>query len=72
LINGKHIASYREKVDASDSKEAFEANGKHIRYVKLEVESDKPLKTIEFAKGGDLSIPLVFAITVESAKADDH
>ena len=72
LINGKHIASYREKVDASDSKEALDANGKHIRYVKLEVESDKPLKTIEFAKGGDLSIPLVFAITVESAKADDH
>ncbi|MCU0719484.1 MAG: c-type cytochrome [Pirellula sp.] len=72
LINGKHIVSYREKVDTTDSKEALDASGKHIRYTKLEVESDKPLKSIEFVKGGDFSIPLVFAITVESAKADDH
>lgn len=72
LINGKHIVSYREKVDSTESKEALDASGKHIRYVKIEVESEKPLKTIEFEKGGDFSIPLVFAITVESAMSDGH
>lgn len=72
LIGGKHIATYREKVDAPDSKPALDANGKHIRYVMIPIENDKPLKAIDFVKGRDFSIPIVFAITVESAKTNDH
>ncbi|XZE22220.1 PVC-type heme-binding CxxCH protein [Pirellulaceae bacterium SH449] len=72
LVNGKHLATYREKVDVSDSKHALEVNGRHIRYVNIPISSDKPMKEIEFVKGGDFSTPLVFAVTVESATTDGH
>jgi putative heme-binding domain-containing protein len=72
LVNGKHLATYRERVEVPESKFAVEASGKQIRYVKIQLASDKPLKSIEFTKGGDFSIPLIFAVTVESARADAH
>lgn len=72
LVNGKHLATYREKVDVPESKFAMDANGKQIRYVKVQLTSDKPLKNIEFVKGGDFSFPLIFAVTVESTKSGDH
>ena len=70
LINGKHIASYREKVDVPDSTFAIDVNGKQIRYLKIPVDGSKPMKSIEFAKGEDPSTPLVFAVTVESVSAN--
>lgn len=72
LINGKHLTTYREKVDVAESKFALDANGKFIRYVKLPLGSKKPLKSIEFVKVQDFSIPLIFAVTVESADAGAH
>lgn len=67
LINGKHIVTYQAGEDVSESKLAIEANGKQIRYLKIPAEADKELTEIEFLKGGDFSIPLVFAVTVEFA-----
>ncbi|MDX1929726.1 MAG: c-type cytochrome [Pirellulaceae bacterium] len=72
LVNGKQLATYREKVDVPESKFAIDANGKQIRYLKLALTNKKPLKSIEFVKGEDFSFPLVFAITVESSTADGH
>ncbi len=69
-MNGQHLATYRERVDVPDSKFAINAEGKQIRYIRLPIESKKPLKSIEFVKGGDPSIPLVFAVTVESDAAE--
>ncbi len=71
LINGKHIANYQEKVDVADSKFAINAGGKQIRYLKIDIDGSKPLKGIEFVKGDDFSVPLVFAVTVESSN-DGH
>ena len=67
LVNGKHLATYREKVDVPESKFAIDANGKQIRYLKIPLTNNKPLKSIEFVKGEDFSFPLIFAVTVESA-----
>lgn len=67
LVNGKHLATYRERVDVPESKFALDANGKQIRYLKIPLKNNKPLKSIEFVKGEDFSIPLIFAVTVESA-----
>ncbi len=72
LVNGKHLVTYREKVDAAESKFAIDANGKYIRYVKLSLNSQKPLKSIEFVKAQDFSIPLIFAVTVESSDSGAH
>ena len=66
LVNGKHLATYREKVDVPESKFAIDANGKQIRYLKIGLSNHKPLKSIEFVKGEDFSFPLIFAVTVES------
>lgn len=71
LYEGKDIASIRDKNETSNSKLAIDANGKHIRYTHIQLKDRKPLKSIEFAKGADLSIPLVFAVTVES-QSDSH
>ena len=72
LVNGKHLATYRERVDVPESKFAIDANGKQIRYLKVALGSSKPLQSIEFVKGNDFSIPLIFAVTVESADAGTH
>jgi hypothetical protein len=50
---------------------AIESNGKQIRYLKIPADADKELTQIELLKGGDFSIPLVFAVTVEF-HVDDH
>jgi hypothetical protein len=65
LINAKHIANYREKVDVPESKFAMDVDGKQIRYLKIDVDSSKAMKSIEFIKGEGFAIPLVFAVTVE-------
>ncbi len=67
MVTGKQLATYRERVDVPDSKFAIDANGKQIRYLKIPVSSNKALKNIEFIKGEDFSIPLIFAVTVESS-----
>ncbi|MEZ6134589.1 MAG: c-type cytochrome [Pirellulaceae bacterium] len=67
LVNGKHIANYRERVDVPESTYAFDAKGKQVRYIKLPIDGSRELASIEFAKGEDFSTPLVFAVTVESA-----
>ena len=72
LVNGKHLATYREKVDVPESKFAIDANGKQIRYLKVALIANKPLKSIEFVKGEDFSMPLIFAVTVESGSNDGH
>ena len=72
LVNGKHLATYREKVDVPESKFALDANGKQIRYLKIAVTKTTPMKSIEFVKGPDFSFPLIFAVTVESADKGDH
>ena len=72
LVNGKHLATYREKVDVPESKFAVDANGKQVRYLKIALANNKPLKNIEFVKGEDFSIPLIFAVTVESADNGGH
>ncbi len=72
LINGQHLATYREKVDVPESKFAIDADGKQIRYLKVPVESDQPMVSIEFVKGQDFSIPLIFAVTVESSDDGAH
>ncbi len=66
LVNGKHLATYRERVDVPESKFAIDAGGKQIRYLKIGLKNNQPLKSIEFVKGEDFSIPIVFAVTVES------
>ena len=68
LVNGKHLATYREKVDVPESKFAIDANGKQIRYLKISLTNKNPLKSIDFVKGEDFSFPLIFAVTVESAE----
>jgi len=70
LINGKHIVTYQEGNDVPESKVAVTANGKQIRYLKVPCDASKELTTIELVKGDDFSMPLVFALTVESA--DDN
>jgi uncharacterized protein len=72
LVNGKHLATYREKVDVPESKFAIDANGKQIRYLKIALTNKKLLKNIEFVKGEDFSFPLIFAVTIESADAGGH
>lgn len=72
LFNGKHLATYREKVDVPESKFAIDANGKQIRYLRVPIDPAKPLKNVEFIKGDDFSIPLVISATVESADAATH
>lgn len=69
LINGKHIANYQGKPDVPDSKFAFEADGRQLRYLSLSVDSAKEMKSIELLKGDDGTLPIIFAITVESAGA---
>ncbi len=69
---GKQLATYRERIDVPESKFAIDANGKQIRYVKLEVKNQKEMKSIEFVKGSDFSTPLIFAVTVESATGETH
>lgn len=71
LINGKHIVTYESGEDVPDSKLVIESKGKQIRYLRIPADADKELKKIEFLKGGDFSIPLVFAVTVEFA-SEDH
>ena len=71
LINGKHIVSYEADNDVPESKLAIEAKGKQIRYLKIPADGSKELKRIEFIKGDDFSIPLVFAVTIESS-SDGH
>lgn len=68
LIHGKHLASYRNQADVPESKFAIDANGKQIRYLKISLANNKPLKSIDFVKGEEFSIPLIFAVTVESAE----
>jgi len=70
LINGKHLATYRDRVEVPESTFAIDANGKQIRYLKLTTESRKPMKSIEFIKGQDATIPMVFAVTVESDETE--
>ncbi len=72
LTNGKQLATYREKVDVPESKFAIDADGKQIRYIKLALTSHKPLKSLEFVKGEDFAMPLVFAVTVESSDKAAH
>jgi uncharacterized protein len=72
LLNGKHLATYRDRVDVPESKFAVDANGKQIRYVKIPLISEKSLKSIEFVKGGDPSFPLIFSVTVESTNTNAH
>jgi len=72
LVNGKHIASYRERVDVPNSTFALDAKGKQVRYIKLPVDDSQELTSIEFVKGDDMTLPLVFAVTVESAEDADH
>ncbi len=72
LVNGKHLATYRERVDVPESKFALDANGKQIRYLKIQLANDKPLKNIEFVKGDDFSLPLIFAVTVEATDNAAH
>lgn len=67
LVNGKHIVTYQAGEDVPESTLAIEANGKQVRYLKVPADADKELTKIEFLKGGDFSIPLVFAVTVEFA-----
>jgi putative membrane-bound dehydrogenase-like protein len=71
LINGKHIVTYQAGEDVPESEKAIEADGKQIRYLKIPADADKALTKIEFLKGGDFSLPLVFAVTVEFA-SDPH
>ncbi len=72
LINGKHIANYRERVDVPESAFALSARGKQVRYIKIAIDDKLELNSIEFAKGEDFSTPLVFAVTVESAENANH
>ncbi len=72
LVNGKHLATYREKVDVPESKFALDADGKQVRYLSIKTDSEKPMKNIEFVKGEDFSIPLIVAVTVESAGNAAH
>ena len=69
LAYGKHIANYQGRTDVPESKFAFDADGKQVRYLKIEIDATKELKSIDFVKGDDFSLPLVFAVTVESADA---
>ncbi|KAA5547271.1 c-type cytochrome [Roseiconus nitratireducens] len=71
LINGQHIVTYEAGEDVEESTKAIEANGKQIRYLKIPADASKELKQIEFLKGDDFSIPLVFAVTIEFS-GDDH
>ncbi len=71
LINGKHIAGYRERTDVPDSKFALDADGKQIRYLKIDVDSSKEMTSIDFVKGEDGTIPLVFGVTVEAPTIDN-
>ncbi len=70
LINGKHVADYREKIDVPESKFAIDADGKQVRYLKIAIDASKPLKSINLVKGDNRSTPLVFAVTVESADGE--
>jgi hypothetical protein len=72
LVNGKHIVTYQEENDVPDSKLAIKANGKQIRYLKIPCDGSKELQRIDLIKGDDFSLPLVFALTVESADGDSH
>ena len=72
MVNGKHIASYRERVDVPDSTFAMDVGGKQIRYLKIPADSSKELTSVEFVKGEDFSMPLIFAVTVESADGESH
>ncbi len=67
LVNGKHIVTYQAGEDVPESKKAIEAGGKQIRYLKIPADAEKTLTKIELLKGGDFSLPLVFAVTVEFA-----
>ena len=69
LVYGKHIANYQGKTDVPDSKFAFDVDGKQVRYLKIDIDATKELKSIDFVKGDDFSMPIVFAVTVESADA---
>jgi uncharacterized protein len=70
LINGKHIADFVGRVDVPESEYALEASGRQVRYLKIDINSDKPLSSIEFVKGSDGTAPIVFAVTVEASDAN--
>ncbi len=72
LRNGKEIADYISKVEVPGSQYAFDVNGRQMRYLKIDVDGSKPLKSIDFVKGEDVTAPMVFAVTVESAGAAAH
>jgi uncharacterized protein len=72
LIYGQHIANYQGKTEVPESKFAFETDGKQVRYLKIDIDPTKELKSIDFVKGEDFSLPLVVAVTVESAEALAH
>jgi uncharacterized protein len=67
LLNGKHMANVVGKTDVPDSKLALVVGDKQIRYLKIPIDASKELKSIDLIKGEDSTVPLVFAVTVESS-----
>ncbi|MDX1963243.1 MAG: ThuA domain-containing protein [Pirellulales bacterium] len=65
LQNGVHFADYIRRVDVSGSKFALDAEGKQIRYLRIEPKRAERIESLEFNKESRETAPLIFAVTVE-------
>jgi putative membrane-bound dehydrogenase-like protein len=65
LRNGVHFADYIRVVDVPESKLAFRLGGRQVRYLAIKPERTAEIDHLEFVKGGDVTAPLVVAVTVE-------
>jgi len=68
LINGEHFADYIHRVDVPKSDFAFDLADRQIRYLSIRPESKESLVKIELIKGGDITAPVVMAITIQTVE----
>ncbi|MEM8735939.1 MAG: c-type cytochrome, partial [Planctomycetota bacterium] len=71
LKNAVHFADYIRRVDVPGSEFAYALGDQQIRYLKVSPKRNAPVKHIDLVKGDDNTAPIVMAITVEVASAQE-
>jgi putative heme-binding domain-containing protein len=66
LKNGVHFADYIRREDVPESKFAFPVRGQQVRYLAVTPKRTDSIKTIEFVKGPDDTVPIIVSVTVET------
>jgi putative heme-binding domain-containing protein len=65
LKNGVHFADFREREEVPESKFAFDAGRRQMRYLAIEPQRRSMITDVEFIKADDPTTPIVLAVTAE-------